>query len=80
MRNNIKNIYGIEIEGEYIKIISSMKIIKSKKLKKLLHRYVKKIDCNNMFVYTYFRGIYNSRIFGYCIYRNSKMFNELTKK
>ena len=51
-------------------------IIRAKKYKNLIDDYAKS-EKDNKFIYTYSRGIYSARIFGYCIIRNKKMFEKL---
>ena len=64
------------------KNIIYMKVIKAKKLKWLLNKYAqdKELNEKNKFNYIWFRGIYDSRFLGLCIYRHTKAFENIFSK
>ncbi len=56
-----------------------MKIIKARKLRKIINLYAQdtSIEDKNTYGYTFFRGVYNARLFGLCIYRHKKLYDTL---
>lgn len=54
-------------------------IIRAKKLKILLDKYAADKAKTNTYIYTWFRGVYDARIFNFCVFRNQKAFEKLSK-
>ena len=55
-------------------------IIRAKKLKILLDKYAVDKTKTDTYIYTWFRGVYDARIFNFCIFRNREAFAKLSEQ